>query len=63
MTTTTLTRRQQAAVARILAAFPAPPGAMPEYGVIDAMAALLLTVEPHDRDFVMTGVHLTTGVR
>ena len=53
-----ITRAQQAAVDRLLRVFPAPPGEMPEHGVIFAMVAVVNTVEPRLREWVVTGVGL-----
>jgi hypothetical protein len=55
---TTITNAQQGAVDRLLRVFPAPPGELPEHGVIWAIVAILNTVEPHMREWVITGAGL-----
>jgi hypothetical protein len=58
-----LTKSQQAAVERLLRVFPAPPGEMPEHGVIFAIVAVVNTVEPHLREWVLTGAGLQMNRR
>ena len=53
-----ISNTQHAAVDRLLRVFPAPPGEMPEHGVIWAIVAILNTVEPHLREWVITGAGL-----
>jgi hypothetical protein len=53
-----MTNAQQAAVDRLLRVFPAPPGEMPEHGVIFAIVAILNTVDPHLQEWVLTGAGL-----
>lgn len=53
-----MSKTQQAAVDRLLRAFPAPPGEMPEYGPLFAIVAILNTVDPHQREWVITGAGL-----
>lgn len=59
---TQLTRRQQQAVDRVLAAFPAPPGEYELHGVVFAVTAIVERYEPHEREFILDGVSIYLGL-